>query len=88
MPMNNILGYLPSLDQLLKSAVQRARQIYGPNTGDGGQDEFRGLYISENEVDTLVKGSESIGTVDSARTFVDSCEHSFLESKYCQSTSG
>lgn len=72
--MSDILGYLPNLDQLLKSAVQRARQIYNPTANAGEPpDEFRGLYISEQEIDSLVDRTQSIGTGESAGEFIDSC---------------
>jgi hypothetical protein len=49
-PGSEVLLHLRSLDLLLKQAVTRARELYG----DPGDDSFRGIYISEEEIDSLV----------------------------------
>ena len=46
--MEHLLAELEWIDLLLRAQVQRARE------SQGDDDEFRGLYISEEEVDTLL----------------------------------
>jgi hypothetical protein len=65
-----ILDYFPSLDKLLREAVARARQLYNAGDGDAG---FHGLYISEQEVDALVNRADSVGSAESAASFLETC---------------
>ncbi len=48
----DLLSHLRSLDSLLKIAVARARQLYG---NDGNDESFHGIYISEEEIDSLIE---------------------------------
>jgi AAA+ superfamily predicted ATPase len=69
-----ILGYFSHLDILLKEAVARARTLY-----HAGQEEeqFRGLYISEQEIDSLLKrapGAETVGFAPLSGELLQVCE--------------
>src|SRR5438067_5362898 len=56
-----ILAQLRNLDVLLKRAVARARVLYAATEGD---EAFHGLYISEQEIDSLL-GREEAETLGS-----------------------
>jgi SpoVK/Ycf46/Vps4 family AAA+-type ATPase len=61
-----ILVHLHALDQLLKRAVVRARQLYGVEPND---ESFRGIYISEEEIDSLIeRESETLHEADYVRS--------------------
>lgn len=48
---SELLFHLRSLDSLLKLAVARARLLYGSDGTDGS---YHGIYISEEEIDSLI----------------------------------
>lgn len=56
---SELLIHLRSLDSLLKIAVNRARLLYG---GDENEGSLHGIYISEEEIDSLMgRGGETLG---------------------------
>ncbi len=59
------------LDTLLKEAIGRARRIY---QSGGGDEAFHGLYISEQEIDTLVDRTDAVGSPSAAAEFLTCCE--------------
>src|SRR5262249_15403045 len=67
---SSILAWFPHLDKLLKNAVSRARQLYR----NEGEEAFRGLYISEQEVDALMDCTETVGAPGAAAEFLNCCE--------------
>jgi hypothetical protein len=58
-----ILDYFSHLDRLFKEAVARAKTLY--HTGQE-EEQFHGLYISEQEIESLLEREESAGTIGSA----------------------
>jgi len=65
-----VLEFFPLLDALLKDAVTRARQLYNETESE---ESFRGLYISEQEVDSLIARTGSIASPGSAAEFLEHC---------------
>jgi ATP-dependent 26S proteasome regulatory subunit len=61
----DLLLHLRSFDSLLKLAVAQARLLYG---SDENQESFHGIYISEEEVDSLMdRGGETLGSGEVVR---------------------
>ncbi len=71
--MAAITKLLPNLDRLLRDAVERARHLFHAGEDSDRREEFRGLYISESEIDSLVDRTETIGNAESAVDFIDAC---------------
>ena len=57
------------LDTLLKDAVARSRETYDDAQL---QEEFRGIYISEQEIDRLVERKQT-GSSEAAAAFLENC---------------
>jgi hypothetical protein len=79
---SDILLKLRKLDVLLKRAIGRARMLFEANESEGA---FRGLYISENEIDSLMKrdDGEPLGSDD----FVAEALGDFLSSSRMEAVS-
>jgi ATP-dependent 26S proteasome regulatory subunit len=65
-----ILNRFQHLDRLLRDAVARFRELY--DTAEGDQ-AFHGLYISEQEIDTLVERTEKSASGESSAAFLEYC---------------
>jgi winged helix domain-containing protein len=63
-PQPEILVKLRTLDALLRTAVARARVLFGSSDDDGA---FHGLYVSEDEIDSLMEraSGETLGSDES-----------------------
>ncbi|MFN8499785.1 MAG: ATP-binding protein [Anaerolineae bacterium] len=57
--LEHTLAHLARLDLLVRREVLRARLQNGP----GADDDFRGLYISDDEVDALLAGSMPVSSL-------------------------
>jgi AAA+ superfamily predicted ATPase len=60
--LEHLLAELERIDLLLRLQVIRVRERYG----EPGSDEFRGLYISEEEIDALMASGSTNGESNSA----------------------
>lgn len=65
-----IRHWFPGLDDLLKGAVQRAREVYSQSEEN---QEFRGLYISEQQIDALMHPAESGTPFRAPAEFLERC---------------
>jgi hypothetical protein len=78
-----ILVQLGKLDALLKTAIARARLLFAGNEAD---DALHGLYISDDEIDSLMK-RQSSETFDSDDSVVEA-RIDFLASSWLSAISG
>jgi len=68
----SLITHLRSLDSLLKLAVERARVLYGI---DGTDSAYHGLYISEDEIDSVIN-REPTGLCPEAAELLSSFHYS------------
>ncbi len=71
MTPSGIPEYFSVLDKLLRNAVMRARDIYHAGADE---EQFHGLYISEQEIEALTSQRETIVSAESATEFLEDCK--------------